>query len=383
MIDAFPLRAYLCQIPLRTVIDNAKGYGVSDTIALYSNRSGPCQYAVSKYLYQNEYAAVYDDYNLTIMVSLKDNYIVLDRYRSRGYEQIDHFGQWQSQLVKMTYEDFLETSKMACKEMLSSSSEQADKLRDIAAHTEMKSITELCDVTESVAIPGLFDAATEASDDDIAKGLNNLDKLSGDAGDNNAGSPAKDDGGATDLTKATQDQLDEDNKGESDDPFADVGDMEDPFADTGDDSGDASSDDSLSSDTGDTSSDASTSGGDSDDKSSDMDPMKSVEVKKTYRDRFVKLYNVIEDSLTVMETFTPDYNTKISAKYYTLQMDLTHLKESIYRICTRRLNKMSVPEVLRAYRTANITYDVISNKMKEFFDEYNTEVDKMNKQSGK
>ena len=60
-------------------------------------------------------------------------------------------------------------------------------------------------------------------------------------------------------------------------------------------------------------------------------------------------------------------------------MDLSHLKEAIYRICTRRLNKMSVPEVLRAYTIANNIFDISTRMMKEFFDEYNGEVDKMNK----
>lgn len=385
MIQYFPLTAYLYQIPLQDVIAAGKNYGVSDTIELYANRCEGCTYQVSNFIFKFGLCCLYDDYSMTIMISLNDNTIWIDRYRlwasrpalTGDLAKITSSDKWFDKIIRVTYAEFLELSKAECKQMLNNP-ETANRIREIAANVEIKSIESLCNVTESAVIDGLFDAALESDDGDIAKGLNQLDKISGNDDSGGSEPPAdnreqtEDDGESPDLAQATQDQMDKENEGDDDDPFS----SDDPFgSDNGDDIGDDNSStdtsSSLSSDT------------DNSTKATEDDPMKSVEVKATYRDRFVKLYDIIEDALTTMETFSPDYSTKISAKYYTIQMDLTHLKEAIYRICTRRLNKMSVPEVLRAYAIASSIFDISTRMMKEFFDEYNTEVDKMSKKSGK
>ena len=372
MIEYFPLKAYLCQIPLQDVINAGKEYGVAETIDLYINRSEGCDYQLSNIIYQNSLCAVYDDYGITIMISLVDNSIWIDRYRMKSdHSKINVADKWYNNIIHMSYEEFLSASKEQCRVMLSNPT-VANSIRKIAASVEVKPIQELCTVTESAVIEDLFDAALEADGDaSIEKGLNQLDKISGNTEDAPADDrePAENDGESPDLAQATQDQMDKENEGDEEDPFS----SDDPF-------GSGESGDSDTTDTS-TSTGLSDNSGD-DSNTNEEDPMKSVEVKSAYRDRFVKLYEIIEDALTTMESFSPDYNTKISARYYTIQMDLTHLKEAIYRICTRRLNKMSVPEVLRAYTIANNIFDISTRMMKEFFDEYNTEVDKMNKKSG-
>ena len=52
MIEYFPLKAYLCQIPLQDVINAGKEYGVAETIDLYINRSEGCDYQLSNIIYQ-------------------------------------------------------------------------------------------------------------------------------------------------------------------------------------------------------------------------------------------------------------------------------------------------------------------------------------------
>lgn len=389
MIYNFPLVAYLYQMPLQQVIDAGKNFGVSDTIEMYANRCEGCSYKVSNYIYQNELCCLYDDYTNTIMISLKDNTIWIDRYRlwastpatTEDLSKIHNADKWFDELICISYEEFLAMSKDTCKALLNNPNVN-QKIREIAATIEVKPVDELCSVTESVSIEGLFDAAMEA--DSITDGLNQLDKISGNdvgGGDSSGGEPpadnretTADDGESPDLTQATQDDMDKENEGDDDDPFS----ADDPFG-----SDDSGGDAAGGSDSGSSMDTSSSLSGDSSNNNTEDDPMKSVEVKVAYRDRFVKLYDIIEDALTTMETFSPDYSTKISAKYYTIQMDLTHLKEAIYRICTRRLNKMSVPEVLRAYTIANNIFDISTRMMKEFFDEYNTEVDKMSKKSGK
>ena len=371
MIDYFPLRAYLCQIPLSEVISAGKEYTVESTIESYMDRSQGCDYKLSNCIYKNNLCTVYDDPNMTVMISLNDNSLWVDRSQMESVTITDA-DKWRNKITQISYDKFLDISKACCKEQLNNP-QNAGKIREIAKNVKMRSREELLDARESFDFDGMLVPAVEAPEDDITSGLDKLNKISEgeDTGTKQEETKpvAENDGKSPDLTKTTQDQLDADNEGEPDDMLSGGG--EDPFGDTaGDDTGGG---DDMSTDTGD----------DAAAKAVENDPMKSVEVKQVYRDRFVRLYDVIEDALTTMESFTPDYNTKISAKYYTIQIDLTHLKEAIYRICTRRLSKMSVPEVLRAYTIANNIFDISTRMMKDFFNEYNGEIDKMNKKSDK
>ena len=107
------------------------------------------------------------------------------------------------------------------------------------------------------------------------------------------------------------------------------------------------------------------------------DPLKSIETKRAYKNKFVYLYNVITDSLNAMESFTPEYTSPLAQDYYTIRSNLTKLKQIIYKICVERISKMTVDEVLRKYSTANHIFDISSNQLKEFFDKYAKERDKL------
>ena len=107
------------------------------------------------------------------------------------------------------------------------------------------------------------------------------------------------------------------------------------------------------------------------------DPLKSIETKRAYKNKFVYLYNVITDSLNAMESFTPEYTSPLAQDYYTIRSNLTKLKQIIYKICVERISKMTVDEVLRKYSTANHIFDISSNQLKEFFNKYAKERDKL------
>lgn len=107
------------------------------------------------------------------------------------------------------------------------------------------------------------------------------------------------------------------------------------------------------------------------------DPLKSIETKRAYKNKFVYLYNVITDSLNAMESFTPEYTSPLAQDYYTIRSNLTKLKQIIYKICVERISKMTVDEVLRKYSTANHIFDISANQLKEFFDKYAKERNKL------
>ncbi len=109
------------------------------------------------------------------------------------------------------------------------------------------------------------------------------------------------------------------------------------------------------------------------------DPLKNIETKRAYKDKFVYLYNIINDSLKTMESFTPEYRSKICNEYYAVRTNLTKLKTIIYDICINKISKMTVDEVLRKYTLANHIYDLSSRQLKEFFVAYEKEKSKEEK----
>jgi len=228
---------------------------------------------------------------------------------------------------------------------------------------------QLNDAEESGIMPDLFGdddmyPAMEGLDDDLDR-LGQVDgsaeaeaEASADAeteadtteseepAEDDVGEEAPDDeGGETeDLAAATDEQLEED--GEAVDTSA-TPDDEGGDLDTNDDSSDTDLTNTAS------------------------DPLRSVAVKEAYRTKFLKLYTIIIDSVTTMNTFTPEYTNSESKKYYRLREQLNELKELIYIICTKKLSAMTVDEVLRKYSLCNMTYDAITNEMKEFIEAYN------------
>ena len=101
------------------------------------------------------------------------------------------------------------------------------------------------------------------------------------------------------------------------------------------------------------------------------------EAKPKYRLKFVLLYKNINDVIETLESFTPEYNSAFVAKYYQIQTNLAKLKTAIYKICTDRINKMEVADVMKAYASANITYDILSKMLDEFIKEYDREREKL------
>ena len=101
------------------------------------------------------------------------------------------------------------------------------------------------------------------------------------------------------------------------------------------------------------------------------------EAKPKYRLKFVVLYKNIGDVIESLEAFTPEYNSAFVSKYYQIQTDLGKLKSAIYKICTDRINSMDVDDVMKAYASANITYDLLCKLLDEFMTEYTREREKL------
>lgn len=249
---------------------------------------------------------------------------------------------------------------------------------------QIKSVFEPKDsVKESASfLDGLFEddyyPAMEA--DSLDSSLNSLSKVDGSeeeqAPDSDTPADSGEDGGGdgddrplapapkdTNVAKQTDQQLQDSDMASPDDELDQM--AEDTGADDG--SSDTGSDDTS----GDTSS--------SDDTQSD--PLKSIETKKVYKDKFVYLYNIITDSLNTMESFTPEYRSKICREYYTVQSNLSKLRSIIYDLCVEKLPKMTVDEVLRKYSLANNIFDVCSRQLKEFFTAYNREMEREEKKN--
>ncbi len=206
--------------------------------------------------------------------------------------------------------------------------------------------------------------ANEALDDDVdalddmsdTKGKKSkADEPAGD-GDNAADDTTDDEGGDEggggddNLAAATDQQLKDDNQSADDESLdgGDEGNAEDENANTDIDSNNAGS-----------------------------DPLRSIETKSAYKKKFTMLYGVIIDSITTMESFSPAYNNKTAKDYYEIENGLSRLKQIIYDICTEKINKMTVDEVLRQYTLCNIAYDTLTRKLKEFSDKYNIEQHKI------
>ncbi len=101
------------------------------------------------------------------------------------------------------------------------------------------------------------------------------------------------------------------------------------------------------------------------------------DAKPKYRLKFVVLYKNVSDIIDTLESFTPEYNSAFISKYYQVQNNLVRLKEAIFKICTDRINKMENDDVMKAYASANIAYDVLSKMLDEFMDEYSREREKL------
>lgn len=214
--------------------------------------------------------------------------------------------------------------------------------------------------------------------DALTTGLNNLAKVDGTAEEENnpdggdigdtadtADKPMAPAPTDTNLAEQTDQQMQDDGQETSADTDldamgADMGAGDDPNATAGGDMGATTTPEDDGQDTLD-------------------DPLKNIETKRAYKDKFVYLYNIINDSLKTMESFTPEYRSKICNEYYAVRTNLTKLKTIIYDICINKISKMTVDEVLRKYTLANHIYDLSSRQLKEFFVAYEKEKSKEEK----
>lgn len=229
---------------------------------------------------------------------------------------------------------------------------------------------EQCDVDEARGeiesdVDNIFDfnffndisPATESLEDDLEE-LGDMDGTNEDEeepDDTEEDSEPEDDGGdepdeggeddtPDDLAAATDEQLEEDNQSPEDDM------SEENVDDATDSTDDISSDDTLGS-----------------------DPLKSIETKTAYRDKFVIMYQSITDSMTILEDFTPEFNSEASSLYYTCKRNFSTLRDQIYKICVKRMNHITVDEVLRQYTECVLTYDSIMRDIKTFSENYTKE----------
>ena len=241
------------------------------------------------------------------------------------------------------------------------------------------SLLEACESKSKATESALFidlEPALEA--DALTTGLNNLAKVDGTAEEENNpdGGETGDTTGEgdkpmapaptdTNLAEQTDQQMQDDGQETSADTDldamgTDMGAGDDPNATAGGDMGATTTPEDDGQDTLD-------------------DPLKNIETKRAYKDKFVYLYNIINDSLKTMESFTPEYRSKICNEYYAVRTNLTKLKTIIYDICINKISKMTVDEVLRKYTLANHIYDLSSRQLKEFFAAYEKEKSKEEK----
>lgn len=195
--------------------------------------------------------------------------------------------------------------------------------------------------------------ATESLDDDLEElgdmdGTNEEGDEPDETEDDDNGEESEEGGEddtPDDLAAATDEQLEEDNQSPEDEMTEE---------NTGDDAGETND-----IDTSDT---------------TESDPLKSVETKAAYRDKFILIYRSIADSMSVMEDFTPEYNSEASRLYYKCKQDFNALRDQIYKICVKRMNSITVDEVLRQYTICNMAYDSILKDVRTFSDEYKKEL---------
>lgn len=100
------------------------------------------------------------------------------------------------------------------------------------------------------------------------------------------------------------------------------------------------------------------------------DAIDDPDAKQKYKDRFVNLYNHIKDTIDSLEGFSPQFNSKYTGEFYAIQTNLHRLKAAIYKICTKKIPRMSTLEIMKAYTTANYAYDTIAQMLKEFAKQY-------------
>lgn len=101
--------------------------------------------------------------------------------------------------------------------------------------------------------------------------------------------------------------------------------------------------------------------------------------KIKFRAKFVYLYKHIQDVSNTLQQFTPEFNSKFVPQYYDIQLNLTKLSESIYKLCTEKIPQMEVLDIMKAYTAANMAYDTLGKMMDNFATSYDKERDMKNK----
>lgn len=250
---------------------------------------------------------------------------------------------------------------------------------EIQAHISDKSLSQSAveSAIEAESLPAL-----EADDFDFNGGLKDIDKGINDAtqaspttaptpkpaapssgSGNNSGEEVEN------LTNTTSDQMNQDGltdeAGQGTDTGGDPNNLEtdtNNMMDTGDGTSAPTMDEQMSPD--ESEDEDLDNGGDEDD---------GTERKRTIRKNFHKLYQILGDTLSSLESFTPQYQSKLSKYYSTIKYSLSNARAATYEILTEKINDLTVEELMKKYVICNNIYDVSARMLKEFFTQYNIE----------
>ena len=252
----------------------------------------------------------------------------------------------------------------------------------------------LSSVTLEAAMEAALIPALEADDfefgglKDIDKNLNEATKAS--PTNNSAPKPAAPsagggNNGVENLNDATTAQMNQD--GLNDPSGAGDSNGEDPGSDNQAGTGTEPTGDDLAADAGNMTDDPNA-GEDQPDQGSDFDDDgddddDGTDNKRIIRKNFFKLYQIIKDTLTSMEMFTPEYTSPVAKYYLKIQHSLTETQSSIYDVLANTINDLTVEELMKKYTIANNIYDISARMLKQFFEEYNASMPKKNQTSDK
>ena len=263
-------------------------------------------------------------------------------------------------------------STVLMSDIMSIATEAGDPNDDI--NSGLKGISKIDKKSKSKNAKSKKDDTDSSDDDDVSKDTKSSGKTksSDDIGDDTDGEESddndtdSDNDEVVDIASQTSDELDGDDTADDVNPDDFMGDA---------DGKDDTADDTSTDDTSDDSADQTDSSGDT----TVDDPIKSIETKSTYRDRFIHLYDVVSDSMTSLEKYSPTYNITPSEDFYKIKTNLSDLSDAIYKLVTIEIHKLTVPELMCKYKISNDIFDLNTRLLEEFMTKYKKESDKINK----
>ena len=308
---------------------------------------------------------------------------------------------WKNTLVKKTIHEMYEISKRFS-EFITTTYPNSDDAITINSITGVmsKNVDEIVTLESTVNLLEIKNMymANEAGDQDadIESGLDAIDKVDIDKKNKKTKTKPKkqvDEETDSEDEESNDDSQDSDDadsdKNEESNDVVDIADQTSEELDKDDIDNDSAPDDIMDGEDTDSSSESPDDSGDTSDTtdssvdSSTNDPIKSIETKAMYRDKFILLYDVISDSITSLEKFSLSYTISISGDFYKIKTNLNNLLSAIYKIVTVKIHKMSVPDVMVAYKISNDAYDLSTRMLEDFINKYKKETENINKASTK